>query len=220
MVYESVRGMQLQNSYTTSGVLQTVSEPLDKNAKEKELKSTQIISGSAEAEGKVLTQSQDKNDNGIEDLKELPGVVKQEEKFIPKCQNEDRASKKDGFEGPVPQCQCEACQRRRYQDGSDDKGVSFQMPTKMDPVTASFKVKAHEMEHVRREQMAAKRENKVVVSQSVRIRRDICEECGTSYVSGGTTVTATRPDLTSFRKLFAVGSDELLEEEKSFDSIA
>ncbi len=220
MVYESVRGLQLQNSYTTASALQSASEPLDKNAREKELESTQVVAGSAEADGKVLAHSQDKNNNNIEDLKELPGVVEQGEKLLTECKNEDKTSKRDGFEGPVPQCQCETCQRRRYQDGSDDKGVSFQMPTKMDPVTASFKVKAHEMEHVRREQMAAKRENKVVVSQSVRIRRDVCDECGTSYVSGGTTVTATRPDLTSFRKLFAVGSDELLEEEKKFDSIA
>ena len=77
------------------------------------------------------------------------------------------------------------------------------MPTVMDPVKAKTKVMAHEMEHVRAEQHKAKQEGKVVVSQTVRIMNDRCEECGTSYVKGGFTKTVTRPSLVEFRKVIS-----------------
>lgn len=111
--------------------------------------------------------------------------------------------KGDGFIGDCPACQCEKCRKRRYQDGSNDSRVSFQMPTVMDPVKAKTKVMAHEMEHVRAEQHKAKQEGKVVVSQTVRIMNDRCEECGTSYVKGGFTRTVTRPSLVEFRKVIS-----------------
>lgn len=118
--------------------------------------------------------------------------------------NEAEVRKKsDGFDGDCPACQCEKCRSRRYQDGSNDSRVSFQMPTVMDPVKAKSKVMSHEMEHVRNEQHKAKRENKVVVSQSVRIMTDRCEECGKSYVKGGFTRTVTRPKLVDFRKMIS-----------------
>lgn len=119
---------------------------------------------------------------------------------------------KDGFEKDPPDCQCETCRRRRYQDGSDDSGVSFQSPTKMSPSKAQYMVKSHEMEHVRREQMSAKQEGRVVVSQSVRIKTATCEECGKLYVAGGETVTVTRPDLTDYRSVLAGASNEELSE--------
>ena len=109
----------------------------------------------------------------------------------------------DGFTEKCPDCQCEKCRTRRYQDISNDSRVSFQMPSKMDPVKAKIRVMSHEMEHVRNEQHKAKREGKKVVSQSVRIMTDRCEECGTSYVKGGFTRTVTRPDFTDFRKVVA-----------------
>ena len=111
------------------------------------------------------------------------------------------AKKKDGFDGDCPDCQCEKCRSRRYQDGSNDSRVSFQMPTVMDPVKARSRVMSHEMEHVRSEQHKAKQENKVVVSQSVRIMNDRCEECGRNYVKGGFTRTVTRPKLEEFRRV-------------------
>ena len=119
--------------------------------------------------------------------------------------------KGDGFIGDCPACQCEKCRSRRYQDGSNDSRVSFQMPTVMDPVKAKTKVMSQEMEHVRSEQHKAKKEDKVVVSQTVRIMTDRCEECGTSYVKGGFTRTITRPKLADFRKMlsgFLDGSDD------------
>ena len=113
----------------------------------------------------------------------------------------EKSGKRDGFEGECPACQCEKCRSRRYQDGSNDSRVSFQVPTVMDPVKARSRVMSHEMEHVRSEQHKAKKENKIVVSQTVRIMNDRCEECGRNYVKGGFTRTITRPSLVDYRKV-------------------
>jgi len=86
---------------------------------------------------------------------------------------------------------CQTCEERKYQDGSDDMGVSYQTPTRIDPDMAASAVRGHEMEHVVREQAKAKREDRQVVSQTVTLHTDICPECGKVYISGGTTRTAT-----------------------------
>ena len=87
---------------------------------------------------------------------------------------------------------CKTCAKRKYQDGSDDPGVSFKTAAHISPEQAAAKVRSHEYEHVVREQSKADRENKEVVSQSVRLHTDICPECGRTYVSGGVTNTVTR----------------------------
>ncbi len=87
--------------------------------------------------------------------------------------------------------ECETCKRRKYQDGSDDPGVSFKSPAHIDPDMASSTVRGHEMEHVAREQDAARREGRKVLSQSVTNHTAICPECGRVYTSGGTTRTVT-----------------------------
>jgi hypothetical protein len=112
---------------------------------------------------------------------------------------------RDGFVGTCPDCQCETCKNRRYQDGSDDKSVSFQQATQMTPNEAKTRVMSHEMEHVRNEQHDAKEEGRKVVSQSVQIKTAICPECGTTYVSGGTTRTVTKAVTGEFYELFQVG---------------
>ena len=88
--------------------------------------------------------------------------------------------------------QCQTCKERKYQDGSNDPGVSYQTPTNIDPTQAASAVRGHEQEHVVREQARAKREGREVVSQSVTLHTDICPECGKVYISGGTTRTTTR----------------------------
>ncbi len=87
--------------------------------------------------------------------------------------------------------ECQTCERRKYQDGSDDMGVSFQTPTRIAPEQVASAVRGHEMEHVVREQAKARREDRRVGSQSVTIHTDICPECGKTFVSGGTTRTVT-----------------------------
>jgi len=115
--------------------------------------------------------------------------------------------KKDGFLKDPPNCECETCRKRRYQDDSDDSAVSFQMPTNMSPAAAKSKVRSHELEHVRRESAKARQEGKRVISQTVQIKTDTCEECGRVYVSGGLTRTVTRPDMRDFHEMFMLGFD-------------
>ena len=88
--------------------------------------------------------------------------------------------------------ECQTCKERKYQDGSDDPGVSFKTPTNIDPDQAAAAVRGHENEHVVREQAKARQEDRKVVSQSVTYHTDICPECGKVYVSGGTTRTVTK----------------------------
>ena len=88
--------------------------------------------------------------------------------------------------------ECQTCRERKYQDGSDDPGVSFQTPTNIAPELAASAVRGHEQEHVTREQAKAQREGREVISQSVTYHTAICPECGRVYVSGDTTRTSTR----------------------------
>lgn len=88
--------------------------------------------------------------------------------------------------------ECQTCEERTYQDGSDDPGVSFKTPTKITPGQEASAVRAHEMEHVTRNQESAKQEGREVVSQSVTYSTGICPECGRVYISGGTTRTVTK----------------------------
>lgn len=109
---------------------------------------------------------------------------------------------------------CETCAKRKYQDGSDDPGVSFKTATRVDPKAAQAAVRGHEMEHVVRERAKAEREDRKVVSQSVTYHTGICPECGKFYISGGTTRTVTAADNSKdfLRKRFAdKGGDEGLD---------
>lgn len=88
--------------------------------------------------------------------------------------------------------ECETCKNRRYQDGSNDPGVSYKAPTKISPQAAESAVRSHEAEHVTRNRAKAEREGSEIVSQHVAIHHAVCPECGKVYVSGGTTTTVTR----------------------------
>ena len=101
--------------------------------------------------------------------------------------------------------ECQTCKNRKYQDGSDDSGVSYQTPTHISKGAAASAVRGHENEHVVREQAKAKREGKEVVSQSVQIHTSICPECGDVYVSGGTTRTTTSEKV---QNRYDVGKDK------------
>lgn len=103
----------------------------------------------------------------------------------------DQSSGVEGVQQAVEEGKCQTCEERKYQDGSDDMGVSFQTPTRIDPDMAASAVRGHEMEHVVREQSKAQREDRKVVSQTVTLHTDICPECGKAYISGGTTRTTT-----------------------------
>lgn len=97
----------------------------------------------------------------------------------------------------MEESQCQTCKERKYQDGSDDPGVSYKTPTTIAPEQAATAVRSHEQEHVVREQSKAQREDREVVSQSVTLHTAICPECGRTYISGGTTRTTTRAENTA-----------------------
>ena len=103
--------------------------------------------------------------------------------------------------------ECQTCEQRKYQDGSDDPGVSFKTAAHIAPEQAASAVKGHEMEHVVREQAKAEREDRKVVSQNVTIHTDICPECGKVYVSGGTTRTVTAAD-TQQKQMEQTGNEQ------------
>lgn len=88
--------------------------------------------------------------------------------------------------------ECQTCKNRKYQDGSDDPGVSFKTASKIAPEAAASAVRGHEMEHVYRNRAKAAREGREVVSQSVRLKTGICPECGKPYIAGGETRTVTK----------------------------
>lgn len=88
--------------------------------------------------------------------------------------------------------ECQTCKNRKYQDESDDPGVSFKSASKIAKGAVGAAVRGHEQEHVVRERAKAERGGREVVSQSVVIKTAICPECGESYVAGGETTTVTR----------------------------
>ena len=134
----------------------------------------------------------------------LPPVQNGEKRY----QNGKPVSDENDFKRRFDSFECQTCKNRKYQDGSDDSGVSFKTPTKVDPSVAGAAVRSHEQEHVSRNQAKAQREGKEIVSQSVTIHTGICPECGRVYVSGGTTRTTTRTSSDSLADKFAVGMSD------------
>lgn len=88
--------------------------------------------------------------------------------------------------------ECQTCKNRKYQDESDDPGVSFKSAQTIAKGAVAAAVRGHEQEHVVRERAKAEREGREVVSQSVVIKTAVCPECGDTYVAGGETTTVTR----------------------------
>ena len=90
--------------------------------------------------------------------------------------------------------ECQTCKNRKYQDGSDDPGVSFKTPSHVSPEASASAVMSHELEHVSREQVKAASDGRKVVSQNVQTYTGICLECGRVYTAGGKTTTMTKAD--------------------------
>ena len=62
---------------------------------------------------------------------------------------------------------CKTCASRTYQDGSNDIGVSFKSPTRIDPSSAPSLVASHEQEHVANNERAAEKSGGEVIFQNV-----------------------------------------------------
>ena len=91
-----------------------------------------------------------------------------------------------------PGYQCQSCQNRKYQDGSNENDVSFKSASKVAPEAASSAVRSHEQQHVSNAYEKAETSNGKVISANVQIHTSICPECGKTYVSGGTTRTTIK----------------------------
>ena len=83
---------------------------------------------------------------------------------------------------------CQTCQERKYQDGSDEM-VSFKAAAHISPNAAASAVRSHEQEHVSNAFKKAAEGDGKVLQASVRLKTAICPECGRSYVAGGETTT-------------------------------
>jgi len=83
---------------------------------------------------------------------------------------------------------CQTCQERKYQDGSDEM-VSYKGATHISPNAAASAVRSHEQEHVSNAYEKAEKGNGEVLQASVRLKTAVCPECGRSYVAGGETTT-------------------------------
>lgn len=118
-----------------------------------------------------------------------PVQRRQSEQPIPDIPGSGRnVSKK----GDYDTYECQTCKNRKYQDGSNDPGVSYKMPTRISPERAAFAIRSHEAEHVAHARVEALKEDKEIVSQSVSYRTGICPECGRTYMAGGNTRTVFR----------------------------
>jgi len=109
----------------------------------------------------------------------LPGME------APASKQEPMKSAREVFEDS----ECQTCENRKYQDGSDEHNVSFKAAAHIDPNAAASAVRAHENQHVSNAYKKAAQDNGKVLRASVTLHTSICPECGRSYVSGGTTNT-------------------------------
>ena len=88
--------------------------------------------------------------------------------------------------------ECGTCKERKYVDVSNESNVSFQTPTRISPQASFSAVSAHEQQHVSNAVSEGNRPGVELVSASVSYRMGVCPECGTPYVSGGTTRTTMK----------------------------
>lgn len=165
------------------------SEGMSSRIRKKVLES-QISNDEQELEKLSAKQTAEKSKLKIELTKYKTELSKLEKNSDDKENDEKAADIKRRFDS----FECQTCKNRRYQDQSDDSGVSFQTASHIDPSAAYSAVRSHENEHVARNKTQAEQHGQKIAYQTVTINRAICPECGRSYVSGGVTHTVTKAD--------------------------
>lgn len=151
---------------------------------------SQISNDEQKLEKLSAKQTAEKSKLKIELTKYKTELSKLEKNSDDKENDEKAADMKHRFDS----FECQTCKNRRYQDQSDDSGVSFQTASHIDPSAAYSAVRSHENEHVARNKTQAEQHGQKIAYQTVTINRAICPECGRSYVSGGVTHTVTKAD--------------------------
>lgn len=94
--------------------------------------------------------------------------------------------------GKVRSSECQTCQNRKYVDQSNENNVSFQSPAHISPQASFSAVSAHEAQHVSNAVRVGSQPGKQLISASVSLKMEVCPECGTPYIAGGTTTTQIR----------------------------
>lgn len=110
--------------------------------------------------------------------------------FNPRPRQTDSAAKSSTGLKNNP-AECKTCAERKYQDKSDDPGVSFKMAGHIGGSNSVSAVSGHEREHETRESQKADQNGEYVVYSRIRIKMDQCPECKKIYSSGGETEVVT-----------------------------
>ena len=100
----------------------------------------------------------------------------------------DAAGKVETSGGAKGATECQTCENRKYQDGSNEM-VSFKSAQHISPMASASRVRAHEQEHVSNAFTKAAQDNGKVLQASVTLKTAVCPECGRTYVAGGQTTT-------------------------------
>lgn len=88
--------------------------------------------------------------------------------------------------------ECQTCKGRKYVDQSNESNVSYKAPTNISPAASFAAVASHEQEHVSNAVSEGSKPGKELVSASVTLKLEVCPECGTPYIAGGTTRTTMK----------------------------
>ena len=102
--------------------------------------------------------------------------------------NTATAGKVETSGGAKGATECQTCENRKYQDGSNEM-VSFKSAQHISPMASASRVRSHEQEHVSNAFTKAEQDNGKVLQASVTLKTAVCPECGRTYVAGGQTTT-------------------------------
>lgn len=124
------------------------------------------------------------------------------------------------FVGKAQSSECQTCKSRKYMDRSNEGNVSFKAPTHISPEASYAMVSSHELEHVANAVGKGNQPGAELVSTSVRLKMDVCPECGRSYVAGGETVTQIKYNTSNPYENTRKSSEESLIKGMNFDAVA
>jgi len=122
--------------------------------------------------------------------------------------------------GKTQTAECQTCNNRKYLDHSNDGNVSFQTPTHISPEASYGMVASHEQEHVSNAVSKGNQPGAELISTSVRLKMDVCTECGKPYVAGGETVSQIKYNVSNPYENTKKLADESLLKGMNFDAVA
>jgi len=122
--------------------------------------------------------------------------------------------------GKTQNTECKTCNSRKYMDHSNDENVSFQTPTNVSPEASFGMVASHEQEHVFNAVNKGNQPGAELISASVRLKMDVCPECGKPYVAGGETITQIKYNVNNPYENTRKLADESLLKGMNFDAVA